>query len=90
MFVCTIRVCYSKAYQIVNFKQIIVQINVNLCEQGKSEQQYEQSEEFKQQLKIKVREILTDQEWRRRKMAMRVFYPIFVHYIFAFDSMLLL
>uniref|UniRef100_A0A7C9EE33 J domain-containing protein n=1 Tax=Opuntia streptacantha TaxID=393608 RepID=A0A7C9EE33_OPUST len=38
----------------------------------KYEQQYEQSEEFQKQLKLKVREILTDQEWRRRKMAMRI------------------
>ena len=40
--------------------------------QGKYEQQYERTEEFKQELKLKVREILTDQEWRRRKMQMRV------------------
>uniref|UniRef100_M4CQW9 FAF domain-containing protein n=1 Tax=Brassica campestris TaxID=3711 RepID=M4CQW9_BRACM len=33
---------------------------------------YEQYEEFQKELKLKVREILTDQEWRRRKMAMRV------------------
>lgn len=40
--------------------------------QGKYEQEYEQSGEFQQQLKLKVRELLTDQEWRRRKMQMRV------------------
>lgn len=40
--------------------------------QGKYEQQYESTEEFKQELKLKVREILTEQEWRRRKMQMRV------------------
>lgn len=40
--------------------------------QGKYEQQYERSEEFQLQLKLKVREILTEQEWRRRKMQMRV------------------
>ncbi|KAG6789136.1 hypothetical protein POTOM_005226 [Populus tomentosa] len=39
---------------------------------GKYDQQYEQSEEFQRELKLKVREILTDQEWRRRKMQMRV------------------
>lgn len=39
---------------------------------GKYEQMYEQSEEFQQELKLKVREILTQQEWRRRKMQMRV------------------
>uniref|UniRef100_A0A0D3B291 Uncharacterized protein n=1 Tax=Brassica oleracea var. oleracea TaxID=109376 RepID=A0A0D3B291_BRAOL len=39
---------------------------------GKDEQIYEQSEEFQKELKLKVREILTDQEWRRRKMAMRI------------------
>ncbi|CAN8255140.1 unnamed protein product [Cochlearia groenlandica] len=33
---------------------------------------YEQSEKFQKKLKLKVREILTDQEWRRRKMAMRL------------------
>uniref|UniRef100_A0A803LXM2 J domain-containing protein n=1 Tax=Chenopodium quinoa TaxID=63459 RepID=A0A803LXM2_CHEQI len=38
----------------------------------KFDKEYEQSEEFKQQLKLKVREILTEQEWRRRKMAMRI------------------
>ncbi|EOY33280.1 Chaperone DnaJ-domain superfamily protein [Theobroma cacao] len=43
-----------------------------LVDEGKSEQQYEQSEEFQQELKLKVRELLTEQEWRRRKMAMRI------------------
>ncbi|CAL9203705.1 unnamed protein product [Musa hybrid cultivar] len=43
-----------------------------MVDEGKFEQQYEQSEEFKQQLKIRVREILTEQEWRRRKMQMRI------------------
>ncbi|KAK9755836.1 hypothetical protein RND81_01G054100 [Saponaria officinalis] len=38
----------------------------------KYDQHHDQSEEFKQQLKLKVREILTEQEWRRRKMAMRI------------------
>ena len=40
--------------------------------QGKYEQEYERSEEFQKQLKLKVRELLTEQEWRRRKMQMRV------------------
>lgn len=40
--------------------------------QGKYEQQYEQSEEFQQEVKKKVQELLTEQEWRRRKMQMRV------------------
>ncbi|XP_070033704.1 uncharacterized protein [Nicotiana tomentosiformis] len=39
---------------------------------GKYDQEHEQSQEFQQQLKLKVREILTEQEWRRRKMAMRI------------------
>ncbi|XP_008782274.1 J domain-containing protein spf31-like [Phoenix dactylifera] len=43
-----------------------------LVDEGKCEQQFEQSEEFQQQLKMKVREILTQQEWRRRKMQMRI------------------
>ncbi|XP_022730631.1 J domain-containing protein spf31-like isoform X2 [Durio zibethinus] len=43
-----------------------------LVDEGKSEQEYEQSEEFQQELKLKVRELLTEQEWRRRKMAMRI------------------
>ena len=47
-----------------------------LCKQGKYDQQYEQSEEFQRELKLKVREILTDQEWRRRKMQMRVCWKI--------------
>ncbi|XP_057549218.1 J domain-containing protein spf31 isoform X2 [Amaranthus tricolor] len=38
----------------------------------KFDQAYEQSDEFQRQLKLKVREILTEQEWRRRKMAMRI------------------
>lgn len=44
----------------------------SLVDQGKYEQQHERSEEFQQQLKLKVRENLTDQEWRRRKMQMRI------------------
>jgi DnaJ homolog subfamily C member 8 len=40
--------------------------------QGKYEEQFERSDGFQQQLIIKVREILTDKEWRRRKMQMRV------------------
>ncbi|RAL45963.1 hypothetical protein DM860_006117 [Cuscuta australis] len=44
----------------------------SLVSEGKFEQEYERSEEFQQQLKLKVREILTDQEWRRRKMQMRI------------------
>ncbi|XP_020593984.1 dnaJ homolog subfamily C member 8 isoform X2 [Phalaenopsis equestris] len=44
----------------------------SLVDEGKYEHQYEQSEEFQQQLKLKVREILTEQEWRRRKMQMRI------------------
>ncbi|CAK9327916.1 unnamed protein product [Citrullus colocynthis] len=43
----------------------------SLVEEGKHDQQYENTEEFKQELKLKVREILTEQEWRRRKMQMR-------------------
>ncbi|KAK6926506.1 Fantastic Four domain [Dillenia turbinata] len=44
----------------------------SLVDEGKYEQQYEQSEEFQQQVKLKVQEILTEQEWRRRKMQMRI------------------
>ncbi|KAL1544024.1 J domain-containing protein spf31-like [Salvia divinorum] len=44
----------------------------SLVDEGKYEQEYERSEEFQQQLKLKVRELLTDQEWRRRKMQMRI------------------
>lgn len=40
--------------------------------QGKYEEQFERSDEFQQHLIIKVREILTEKEWRRRKMQMRV------------------
>jgi hypothetical protein len=40
--------------------------------QGKYEEQFERSDEFEKQLIIKVREILTDKEWRRRRMQMRV------------------
>lgn len=57
-----------------------------LCKQGKYDQEHEQSEEFQQQLKLKVREILTDQEWRRRKMAMRVcsLAVFFICHLFGF------
>nr|GEV75432.1 hypothetical protein [Tanacetum cinerariifolium] len=44
----------------------------SLVDEGKYEQEYEKSEAYQQQLKLKVREILTDQEWRRRKMQMRI------------------
>ncbi|KAF3788130.1 J domain-containing protein [Nymphaea thermarum] len=44
----------------------------SLVDEGKYEQQYERSEEFQQLLKQKVREILTEKEWRRRKMQMRI------------------
>ncbi|KAF3332474.1 J domain-containing protein spf31 [Carex littledalei] len=41
-------------------------------DEGKYEEQYERSEEFQVQLKMKVHEILTEKEWRRRKMQMRI------------------
>ncbi|XP_050225431.1 uncharacterized protein LOC126674928 [Mercurialis annua] len=44
----------------------------SLVEEGKYKQHYEKSEEFQRELKLKVRELLTDQEWRRRKMQMRI------------------
>lgn len=44
----------------------------SLVDEGKYEQQYESSEEFQQQLKLKVRELLTEHEWRQRKMRMRI------------------
>ncbi|XP_021892657.1 dnaJ homolog subfamily C member 8 [Carica papaya] len=44
----------------------------SLVDEGKYEQQYEQSEEFQQEVKKKVQELLTEQEWRRRKMQMRI------------------
>ncbi|MED6175801.1 hypothetical protein PIB30_116822 [Stylosanthes scabra] len=44
----------------------------SLVEEGKYDQQYEKSEAFQQELKMKVRELLTEQEWRRRKMQMRI------------------
>ncbi|KAL2331877.1 hypothetical protein Fmac_019458 [Flemingia macrophylla] len=44
----------------------------SLVEEGKYDKQYEQSDEFQQELKVKVRELLTEQEWRRRKMQMRI------------------
>ena len=48
-------------------------LRISSClSQGKYDKQYEQSEEFRQELKVKVRELLTEQEWRRRKMQMRV------------------
>ncbi|XP_024314779.1 dnaJ homolog subfamily C member 8 [Brachypodium distachyon] len=44
----------------------------HIVDQGKYEEQFERSDEFQKQLIIKVREILTDKEWRRRKMQMRI------------------
>uniref|UniRef100_A0A0D6R3S1 J domain-containing protein n=1 Tax=Araucaria cunninghamii TaxID=56994 RepID=A0A0D6R3S1_ARACU len=44
----------------------------SLVDEGKFELQYENSEEFKQKWKQRVRDILTEQEWRRRKMQMRI------------------
>nr|CAB3501346.1 unnamed protein product [Digitaria exilis] len=44
----------------------------SLVDEGKYEEQFERSDEFQQQLIIKVREILTEKEWRRRKMQMRI------------------
>ncbi|CAI9277574.1 unnamed protein product [Lactuca saligna] len=44
----------------------------SLVDEGKYEQEYEKSDDFQLQLKLKVRELLTDQEWRRRKMQMRI------------------
>ncbi|KMZ59615.1 DnaJ domain containing protein, expressed [Zostera marina] len=44
----------------------------SLVDEGKYEQQYEQSSEFLLLLKNKVREVLTEQEWRRRKMRLRI------------------
>lgn len=59
----------------ITFMQIIMLfLSYVFFLQGKYEQEYEKSDEFQHQLKLKVREILTDQEWRRRKMQMRVCY----------------
>ncbi|RLN41024.1 hypothetical protein C2845_PM01G09990 [Panicum miliaceum] len=44
----------------------------SLVDEGKYEEQFERSDEFQQQLIIKVREILTEKEWRRKKMQMRI------------------
>ncbi|XP_066389049.1 stress response protein NST1-like isoform X2 [Miscanthus floridulus] len=44
----------------------------SLVDEGKYEEQFERSDEFQKQLIIKVREILTEKEWRRRKMQMRI------------------
>ncbi|KAJ7538400.1 hypothetical protein O6H91_11G046400 [Diphasiastrum complanatum] len=44
----------------------------SIVDEGKYEKQYEESDEFKQRLSKRVREILTEQEWRRRKMQMRI------------------
>lgn len=44
----------------------------SLIDEGKYDLQYENSEDFKQKWKQRVREMLTEQEWRRRKMKMRI------------------
>ena len=51
----------------------------DLITQGKYQLQYEDTEEFKQKWKQRVREILTEQEWRRRKMQMRVSIILLFH-----------
>ena len=51
----------------------------DLVTQGKYQVQYEDTEEFKQKWKQRVREILTEQEWRRRKMQMRVSIILLFH-----------
>ncbi|KAL3530295.1 hypothetical protein ACH5RR_009617 [Cinchona calisaya] len=44
----------------------------SMVDEGRYEQEFERSQEFQLELKLKVREILTEQEWRRRKMQMRI------------------
>ncbi|BBN17467.1 DnaJ homolog subfamily C member 8 [Marchantia polymorpha subsp. ruderalis] len=44
----------------------------SMVDEGKFESLYEESEEYKQKWKQRVREILTEQEWRRRKFQMRI------------------
>ncbi|KAL3518651.1 hypothetical protein ACH5RR_021240 [Cinchona calisaya] len=44
----------------------------SIVDEGRHELEFERSAEFQQELKLKVREILTEQEWRRRKMQMRI------------------
>jgi DnaJ family protein C protein 8 len=43
-----------------------------LVDEGKYETQYEESDEFRAKWKQRVRDILTEQEWRRRKLQMRI------------------
>lgn len=63
--------CCISLYQSKVLNNPLNLLAVNII-QGKYDQQYERSEEFRQELKLKVRELLTEQEWRRRKMQMRV------------------
>lgn len=44
----------------------------SMVDEGKAEGSFEHSEEFRQAWKLRVREILTEQEWRRRKLTMRI------------------
>ncbi|CAM6087700.1 unnamed protein product [Calypogeia fissa] len=44
----------------------------SMVDEGKFETQYEESDEYIQKWKQRVREILTEQEWRRRKFQMRI------------------
>eukprot|EP00897_Mesotaenium_endlicherianum_P008382 jgi/Mesen1/7572/ME000392S06828 len=41
-------------------------------DEGQDKEGYEKSDEFRHKWKLKVREVLTQQEWRRRKMQMRI------------------
>jgi len=44
----------------------------SMVDEGKFENQFEQSDDFRQAWKMRVREMLTEQEWRRRKLTMRI------------------
>lgn len=44
----------------------------SMVDEGSSLEAYEKSDDFRQLWKTKVREILTEQEWRRRRMQMRI------------------
>lgn len=44
----------------------------SMVDEGKFENQFEHSDDFRQAWKKRVRDMLTEQEWRRRKLTMRI------------------
>ncbi|KAJ8750013.1 hypothetical protein K2173_013928 [Erythroxylum novogranatense] len=62
----------KKQTALTKAQQLLLDMILYNVNQGKYDQQYDQSEQFQQELKLKLRDILTEQKWRRRKLQMRL------------------